>query len=121
MKEIMRPVLIFGHGLAIALLLASLGGCHNGTSVGITNKSNKAIQTVVIRYTGGVAEIKSLGVDERREVLIHPTDESHVELDIIAIDGRKVARVVDTYLEDGYGGKLEIRISPGFVATVDGT
>lgn len=90
-------------------------------TVSLENRSGRAIQSVVAAYTGGAARFGPLGVNESQEVEIRPTGESHLELEIQPVEGQAEHRVVDTYFEKGYQGKIRITLDPKFAVRVSTT
>lgn len=102
---------------AILLVGISVSGCMGSghITLAVTNNSGLPIQTVVARFTGGVAQLGPLKLGERQETTIKPAGESHIELDIYPAEGKVEHRQVDTYFEAGYRGKIEITVGKGFV------
>ncbi|KFB69758.1 hypothetical protein [Candidatus Accumulibacter vicinus] len=103
--------------LGVFTLFAALfGGCTDASEItlAITNNSEVPIQNLVAGFTGGTAQFGPLKVGDRQETKIKPTGESHIELDIYPIGGKVERRVIDTYFEQGYRGKIEITLGLGF-------
>jgi hypothetical protein len=109
--------------LAIAVLpLVLIMGCAGvPLTVSIENNSGLAIQSIVASYTGGVARFGPLGVHKSQEVRIRPTGDSHLELEIQPAQGQAEHRVVDTYFERGYRGKIQITLESNFAVRVSAT
>jgi hypothetical protein len=110
--------------LAIVLLAPIvMMGCAGKAPITVLleNNSGRAIQSVAATYTGGVARFGPLGVDESQEVGIRPTGDSHIELEIQPADGRAEHRVVDTYFERGYRGRIRITLDSSFAVRVSAT
>jgi hypothetical protein len=101
---------------SILLFAALVSGCMGAGQVtlAITNNTDKPIQSVMVKFTGGVAQLGSLKIGERQEVTIKPVGESHIELDIYPVGENVEHRVVDTYFEAGYRGKIEITLGKEF-------
>lgn len=103
--------------IGILLFFAvSIGGCADAgeITVGITNNSDRPIQYVVAKYTGGTMRVGPVAIGERQMTAIKPTGDSHIELDIHPVNGEVEHRSVDTYFGYGYRGNIEITLSKGF-------
>jgi hypothetical protein len=101
---------------AVLLFAVSINGCTGDRllTLVVINNAEQPIQTVVAKYTGGVAQLGPLKMGERQETTIKPTGESHIELDIYPVGGKVEHRLVDTYFEAGYRGKIEITLNKEF-------
>jgi hypothetical protein len=103
-------------GAILLFTIASSGCTDDGLiTLAVINDAGQPIQTVVAKYTGGIAKLGPLKVGERQETTINPAGESHIELDIYPAGGKVEHRLVDTYFEAGYRGKIEISIKKEFV------
>jgi hypothetical protein len=100
----------------ILLFAASISGCTGAGQItlAVTNNADEPIQTVMVKFTGGVAQLGPLKIGERQETTIKPAGESHIELDIYPVGEKVEHRVVDTYFEAGYRGKIEITLGKEF-------
>ena len=94
-----------------------------GVYVSITNNTSDPLQQVEIAYTGGVIQIAMFQPKTSRGWHINPTDEvSVVTLKWVDSSGKEHSHVVNTYIERGYTGSLEIVVEPdNMVSFIDKT
>jgi hypothetical protein len=76
--------------------------------VSVTNNSGVTVQSVVVKFTGGLVKLGPLQTGERQESEIKPATDSHLEIDIYS--NKKVIRQchIDIYLDNNSTGKVEI-------------
>lgn len=109
---------VLNRWLGVILILAiPTSGCMDAgnITVAVTNNTDQPIQAVTLKFTGGVTQLGPLKEGERQESTIKPDGESHIELDIYLVGGKVEHRVVDTYFEESYRGKIEILLDKEFV------
>jgi hypothetical protein len=75
--------------------------------VSVTNGNETPVEAVQVNVTGNSYALGALEPGERASVRVSSTGESLVELRHAGI---RDPLVVDTYLEPGYSGEIEIRI-----------
>lgn len=56
---------------------------------------------------------------EGRTLYINPTGESNLELELRKADGSTVVKAVDTYLEPGYRGSIDISLTTSLEVVAD--
>ncbi|MFP5390767.1 MAG: hypothetical protein ACLGI6_04360 [Gammaproteobacteria bacterium] len=67
-------------------------------------------------YTGGHVALGTIAPGQRRAVLVDPSGESNIALEISA-DGKVAHREAGTYFENGYRGTVDITVGPDLVVT----
>ena len=106
-------------GFALIAFVMTIGYVRAASVVvSIKNNSGQEIQSVLAEYNGGVADFGLLKIEESKEMKIRPAGESHIELNIQSVGGPIERRMVDTYFEAGYRGKIQIILSQDFEVSV---
>jgi hypothetical protein len=107
--------------LALTALLVPLTSCtaNRGTNVILTNKSNDTLHSVVVHVTGNSYSVGELAPDQAKSVRVHPTGESHVEIEHVDADGARKRLYADCYIEQGYGGSIEINMTADAITKLD--
>lgn len=91
----------------LLMSLIVLVGCQSGVRVGVTNGRDHGIEAVQVLVSGSEYTIGNLEPGQRASVRVTSKGESRVE---ILHAGAGAPLVVDTYLEPGYSGEIEVRL-----------
>jgi hypothetical protein len=102
-------------GLALVLFLSctQCGVGREGVLVTVRNSQAEALETVSLRVTGNEYQLGDIAPGAATSARVHPTSDSHVVVVTKGVDARPREVVIDTYLERGSGGTLEIELLPG--------
>ncbi len=114
--EAFVPIYRIARSLLIFFLLSSLlGSCdHKGTMLTIENKGQAPLDSVTVHVTGNQYFLGRILPGEARKKEIKVTGESHVELS----HSKNRRFVLDVYLEPGYKGAIDAKVTPDSVLSV---
>jgi len=120
MRTLLQSVLA---GSALMLVIAVSIGCgaiRGGVLVTVRNSQQAILQNVTVRVGDRDYDIGDLKPGEAQSVTVQPTGESHVVIVTRADGAPPVETKVDTYMEQGYGGTLDVEfLASGDVKVVD--
>lgn len=100
--------------LAVVLLAAVLTWRPAGVNFTLVNVGAQPLSGVTVRVTGRDYPIGDLAPGETKRLRLSPTGDSHVELALAG--GRRL--IIGSYLQPGYRGSLEARVTADAVLTV---
>jgi hypothetical protein len=100
--------------LAVVLLAAVLAWRPAGVNFTLVNAGAQPLLGVRVLVTGRDYPIGDLAPGETKRLRLSPTGDSHVELALAG--GRRL--VIGSYLQPGYRGSLEARVTADAVLTV---
>ena len=92
------------------LTLVLLNSCSKGVKVSLKNQTGNMIKNIKIHYTGGTKNVAEIKKNSEWKGFINPNGESHIEIDYIDFKNIKHHKNIDCYLENGYKGRLNIKI-----------
>lgn len=102
--------------LSAVFLQSCLGD--GGTRVVLKNLDDKPLHSVILKVTGNSYPLGELNPGETRVAKVYPTDESHLEVEHIVLDGQKRMLYVDCYIEPRAGGTIEVTLNSDTVVKV---
>ncbi len=103
-----------------AMLCAFGAWFFDGVDVVVRNEGQTAYTNCRILVTGNAYDAGELNPGESVSVRVVPTGESHVELELISVDGSQANCVVDCYFERSHDrGTITIDVADGKVKAVD--
>jgi len=107
----MRVAAGFALAIGVGALAIVLSG---GLTVTVRNVSDQRLTGVVVHVTGASYKLGNVEPGKSKSVRVSPTGESHVEIEHLA--GRLI---VNTYLEAGYCGHVDVDVTPSEVVRVE--
>jgi hypothetical protein len=102
--------------LAVSLVLLFLL-FRSGIHVTVQNSGSQPLWTVVLHVTGAKYELGDIAPGETASAAVHPTGESHLEIEFTDRDGEIQRLDAGGYFESGYRGTIDISIQDGKIRT----
>ncbi len=114
-SEFGRRLFVILSLVAVVLAVLATGftivSWRSGIFVVVTNQETSTLNDVVIHVTGESVRLGDILPGQVRRIKVHPTGESHVEVEFTEHDGKRHRLVLDSYFEPGYRGEFEINFS----------
>ncbi len=88
-----------------------------GIHVTIQNTDSQPLRSVVLHVTGESKHLGDVGPGGTAAATVHPTGESHLEIEFTDVDGQTNRLDAGGYFESGYRGTIGISIKDGVIQT----
>lgn len=124
MKE-QRPGWLGGWPLAVAgVVVISLAVLvvvrfRSGIVVTVENAGPASIKSVSLRVTGRSYSLGEIAAGSSASARVHPTGESHLEIELAHVDGTSQRLDAGGYFESGYRGTIRVVLKDGKIEQVE--
>lgn len=110
-------VLIDIIGVLMAIWLPALQARfgHSGVQITIHNNDNQPLRSVVVHVTGASNNLGDIAPGKSAQTVVHPTGESHLEVEFKDANGRTQRLNASGYFESGYRGTIRVTIKDGAI------
>ena len=87
----------------------------SGIHAAIQNTGSQPLRSVVLHVTGVCHSLDDIPPGATVHTTVHPTGESHLEIEFTDPDGRPQRLDAGGYFEAGYRGKITVSIKDGMI------
>jgi len=87
----------------------------SGIQVTLQNTGSHSLRSVVIHVTGASYSLGDIPPGSTAQAIVHPTGESHLEIEFTNLDGQIQRLDAGGYFEPGYRGTIDISIKDGVI------
>ena len=87
----------------------------SGIHVTIQNTGSQPLRSVVLYVTGASYELGDIAPGAAAHTMVHPTGESHLEIEFTDADGQTNRLDAGGYFEPGYRGMIRVSIKDGVI------
>jgi hypothetical protein len=105
------PICLVLVGLVMLVLFHFRAGIH----VTIQNTGSQPLRSVVLFVTGTSYNLGDIPPGATAHATVHPTGESHLEIEFTDADGQAKRLDAGGYFEPGYRGTIDISIKDGVI------
>jgi len=105
------PICVLLVVLVVLVLFLSRSGIH----VSIQNTGSQPLRSVVLFVTGISYNLGDIPPGATAHATVHPTGESHLEIEFTDADGQAKRLDAGGYFEPGYRGTIDISIKDGVI------
>ena len=101
--------------LLVVLVVLVLFLFRSGIHVSIQNTGSQPLRSVVLFVTGTSYNLGDIPPGATAHATVHPTGESHLEIEFTDADGQAKRLDAGGYFEPGYRGTIDISIKDGVI------
>jgi hypothetical protein len=101
--------------LLVVLVVLVLFLFRSGIHVSIQNTGSQPLRSVVLFVTGTSYNLGDIPPGATAHATVHPTGESHLEIEFTDADGQAKRLDAGGYFEPGYRGTIDISIRDGVI------
>ena len=101
--------------LLVVLVVLVLFLFRSGIHVSIQNTGSQPLRSVVLFVTGTSYNLGDIPPGATAHATVHPTGESHLEIEFTDADGQAKRLDAGGYIEPGYRGTIDISIKDGVI------
>ena len=101
--------------LLVVLVVLVLFLFRSGVHVSIQNTGSQPLRSVVLFVTGTSYNLGDIPPGATAHATVHPTGESHLEIEFTDADGQAKRLDAGGYIEPGYRGTIDISIKDGVI------
>jgi len=101
--------------LLVVLVVLVLFLFRSGVHVSIQNTGSQPLRSVVLFVTGTSYNLGDIPPRATAHATVHPTGESHLEIEFTDADGQAKRLDAGGYIEPGYRGTIDISIKDGVI------